>query len=107
MIEPYNLSQEQRDAARIKMLEKQISDLAVVLNHLAVNRIGVYFNCDAFILEQNVDFRKAQAQEAKTCAVAAAQKVTEGILNYGELYEKLALYEQWFHQNNHGGRSMR
>lgn len=107
MIEPYNLTQEQRDAAHIKALEKQIADLITVVKMLAEKRIGVHFAADALLLEQNGDFREALAQEAKACSAVAANMLTESIHNFGELYEKLAQYEQWFYASNHGGRSMR
>ena len=107
MTEPYNLTQEQRDAAHIKALEKQIADLITVVKTLAEKRIGVSFIADEILLEQNGGFREALAREAKGCAAAVVNMLTESIHNFGELYEKLAQYEQWFYTSNHGGRSMR
>lgn len=107
MIEPYNLTQEQRDAAKITALEKQNADLISVLKMLAETRIGVHFIIDAIeLIESNIDVKVLVNHAAQDCAAEAAQKVTEHISAFGELYERIAQYEQWFYRNN-GGRSMR
>ena len=107
MIEPYNLTQEQRDAAHISSLERQNADLIAVVKILAEKRIGVQFQCDELNLMQNIGLKESLERSADSCAAAAASKVLEGIHNFGELYERLAQYEQWYYRSNHGGRSMR
>ena len=107
MIEPYNMTQEQRDAAHISSLERQNADLIAVVKILAEKRIGVQFQCDELTLTQNIGLKELLERSADGCAATAALKVLEGIHNFGELYEKLAHYEQWFYYHNRGGRSMR
>jgi len=93
--EPYNMSQEQRDAATIARLTRQLDDAGKIISALVLKpRLGV--NISVYIDDMT---EEAKAALATTAAHQVVAVLADELNGRGELYERIAQYEQWFYNS--------
>lgn len=102
---PYNMTQAQRDAAHIAALEKQVQDLSEVVKALACNQAHLDVRISMTEVTQTADTNALYREYARQAARDAGAFILKELQDRGELYRKLAQYEQWFYtQNNYTTR---
>lgn len=99
MTEPYNMSQAQRDAAHIAALEKQIQDMTAIVRALCSNTTHVQFHL-GYDPALHSDWEALLKHVKADMAHQAANFVLNELHDRGQLYHRLAQYEQWFYTKN-------
>lgn len=100
MTEPYNMTQEQRDAVTIARLNRQLDDAWHVIKTLVTRRVGVS------IMVNSIDGPLTEDLKAALTLQAAHQLVellAEKFNDVGALYERIDQYEQWFYSRRNNG----
>lgn len=101
MTEPYNMSQGQRDAATIEALMKQLQDAQTCITALCVNQSHLRITISALELARSLEAPALMRECSRDAAHQAAEFILKGLAERGELYERLARYEQWLYSGNH------